>query len=313
MYVQKSVIGKLYLVYFLMYVIISCKEEAQQLPVEENPAAPANIKGTADITFDEYLPLKDKPIQLFYHIPANATVVTPILFVFHGLDRDAKYSRDAMIGNADKYGFIIIAPQFSDQYYPNANAYNLGNVFKDGENPSASTLNTENLWTFSAVEPIFTFMKDKIGSTANTYDVFGHSAGAQFVHRYLLFKPLAKINRLVTASSGWYTMFDKTIDFPYGTKMSPAENANYSNLFNKKVYVLVGDKDTDPNSADLRHNDIVDKQGLNRYERAQYFYIKSREEANARSSTFNWKYYSLNGVAHNFIGTSNAAAIFLYQ
>lgn len=301
--------------YVLSACITSCKDEdnTSVIAATETPANATKIKGTADLVFTDYTPLKNKPIPLYYHIPANATSLTPILLVFHGSDRNAKYSRDQMIAQADKLGFIIIAPEFSEALYPTADNYNLGGLFVDGDNPSSATLNPESTWTFSAIEPIFNFMKDKIGSVVPTFDVFGHSAGGQFVHRLLLFKPLAKINRLVTASSGWYTMFDNTIDFPYGTKRSPVEGANYNNLFNKKVFVLVGENDVDPNSFDLRHNEIVDKQGLNRLERAQYFYTKSREAATKNSGAFNWKYYPLKGAGHDFIATSNAAAIYLYQ
>jgi hypothetical protein len=293
----------------------SCKEDVPSIndSPTETPVEPAKMKGTADLLFTDYAPLKNNPIRLYYHIPFNATTLTPILLVFHGTDRNAQYSRDEMIANADKLGFIIIAPEFSDQYYPTADSYNLGNIFVDGDNPSPTTLNPESIWTFSAIEPIFNFMKARIGSSLNSYDVFGHSAGGQFVHRYLLYKPLAKINRLVAASSGWYTMFDNTINFPYGTKQSPVESSNYNNLFNKKVFIIVGELDTDPNSSELRHNEIVDKQGLNRFTRAQYFYTQSRTAAIQSNSAFNWKYYSLKGIGHDFVGTSTAAANYLYQ
>ncbi len=312
----KSLLAFLLTVCMLGLMFVSCKREENSISIDvakDTTTTPTKIKGSGDLTFTAYEPLKTKPIQLFYHIPNNATNQTPILFVFHGTDRNAKFSRDVMIANADKFGFIIIAPEFSEQHYPTADNYNLGNVFIDGDNPSVESLNAESLWTFSVVEPIFEFMKTKIGSTLNTYDVFGHSAGAQFVHRYMLFKPLAKVNRLAAAAAGWYTMFDKSIDFPYGTKKSPVEFANYNNLFNKKVYILIGEQDIDPNSDGLRHNEIVDKQGLNRLTRAQYFYTQSRATANQSAAAFNWKYYPLKGVAHDFSATSNAAAIYFYQ
>ncbi len=312
--------AKSFLAFTLISIMIislfaSCEKAENAVPTSSSDSSifSTKIKGTADITFNSYTPLQNKPIQLFYHIPANATNQTPILLVFHGTDRNARYSRDVMINNANQFGFIIIAPEFTDQHFPTADSYNLGNVFVDGDNPSSSSLNPESVWTFSVVDPIFEFMKEKIGSSMTTYDIFGHSAGAQFVHRFLLFKPLAKANRFVAAAAGWYTLFNKTIDFPYGTKKSPAELSSYQNLFNKKVFILVGDQDIDPNSDALRHNEIVDKQGLNRFERAQYFYIKSREEANNLSAAFNWKYYPLKGVDHNFEATSNAAALYLYQ
>lgn len=305
---------------FLLFLLVgtawlgSCKKEenSQTSDTIPTPANPTKIKGTSDVLFNAYVPLADKPIRIFYHIPASSTSLTPILFVFHGTDRDARYSRDAMIANADKLGFIVIAPEFSDQYYPGADSYNLGNVFVDGDNPTSTTLNLESNWTFSIIEPIFEFMKEKIGSSRVSFDVFGHSAGGQFVHRLLLFKPLAKVDRYATAASGWYTMFDNSITFPYGTKMTPMELVSYKNLFNKNVFVLIGDQDTNPNSSDLRHNDIVDKQGLNRLDRAIYFYTQSRAEANKIGSPFNWKFQPIKGVGHEFAATSSTAALLLY-
>ncbi len=293
----------------------SCNKKTELIPSQtvDTLSKPLNMKGSGSLTFTAYSPLANKPVQVFYHIPNTANNFTPVLMVFHGADRNATYSRDELISHSDKLGFIVIAPEFSDTYYPNADKYQMGNLFIDGDNPTANTLNDEKFWTFSIVDSIFTFMKNKMGSSAINYDVFGHSAGGQFAHRFLLFKPNAKINRVVAASSGWYTMFDNSISFPYGTRLSPAEFASYNNLFNKKVFVLVGDLDTDPNSFDLRHNEIVDKQGLNRLERAQYFYVKSREEAERRGSAFNWKYYTLKGVGHDYSKTSAAAAIYLYQ
>ena len=155
-------------------------------------------------------------------------------------------------------------------------------------------------------------MKKSLGSKVEKYDVFGHSAGAQFVHRYLIYKPQARVGKAVSASSGWYTMLDNAITFPYGLKASPAEAKNLSNLFAQKLFIIVGEKDTDENSFGLRHNDIVDKQGLHRFDRAQYFYTNSQAYALADSTLFNWQYLTLPNVGHDYIATSAAAALLLY-
>ena len=44
------------------------------------------------------------------------------------------------IDKANEYGVILIAPEFSDLDFPSGNAYNLGNIFIDGNNPSPETL-----------------------------------------------------------------------------------------------------------------------------------------------------------------------------
>ena len=69
----------------------------------------------------------------------------------------------------------MVAPEFSAELFP---GYNLGNVFRDGENPRRNGLNDEGEWTFSAIEPIFDEIKRRTGNTGERYYIFGHSAGA---------------------------------------------------------------------------------------------------------------------------------------
>ena len=52
------------------------------------------------------------------------------------------------------------------------------------------------------------------GNTSADYYLFGHSAGAQFVHRLLLMVPDGRYAALVAANAGWYTVPDKSIDYP---------------------------------------------------------------------------------------------------
>lgn len=297
----------------LIFVSACDKDESVKQTTAVKSSDSLLLYGTGDFIFTEYAPLNNKPIKVFFHIPANSNNSTPLLFVLHGTERDAAFSRSALITSANQLNFIVIAPEFTEQYFPGGDAYNLGNIFVDGDNPTAQTLNNESIWSLSAIEPIFDYFKNKTGSKVSTFDMFGHSAGGQFVHRYLLFKPNAKLNKLVMAAAGWYTMLDNTIDFPYGTKKSPAELYNYSNIFSKKVFVIIGGNDTNPNSDALRHNDIVDKQGLNRLERAQYFYTQSRNLASKTNAVFNWSYSVLPKVDHDFAATSVAGAALLYK
>jgi hypothetical protein len=50
------------------------------------------------------------------------------------------------------------------------------------------------------------------------YDMYGHSAGAQFVHRYLQFYDSPKVKKAVAANAGWYTFPNEAINYPYGIK-----------------------------------------------------------------------------------------------
>jgi hypothetical protein len=235
------------------------------------------------------------------------------VFLFHGDDRNAIEYRNALINKSEALNFIILAPEFSELYYPTGDKYNLGNVFVDGDNPSTSTLNPEEKWTFSIIEPLFDYFKNSLLLSSNTYHIIGHSAGGQFAHRFMMFKPNARFNTVVASASGWYTVPDLNVDFPYGLKKSSVENLSFSSLVAKKVYIQIGLEDNDPNSPGLRHNDQADAQGLNRLTRANYFFDYVKNKALQNNLNCKWKLTTVNGLDHNYIPAVNYAADLIFK
>ena len=97
-------------------------------------------------------------------------------------------------------------------------------------------LNQKNKWTFSLIEPVFDLIKNELNYKHNFYDVFGHSSGGPFVHRDSWVVPNSRANRAIAANSGWYTMPDSTISFPYGlsgtnSSLFDIQNALFSKNF----------------------------------------------------------------------------------
>ncbi|MEG0948942.1 MAG: hypothetical protein RR303_06855 [Bacteroidales bacterium] len=74
----------LFIILFCAFYIISSKTP---LFCETNPAN--HFTNTHEmVTYQQYPPLSDKPIHIFYYIPQDVDVTTaPILFVIPGLDR----------------------------------------------------------------------------------------------------------------------------------------------------------------------------------------------------------------------------------
>jgi pimeloyl-ACP methyl ester carboxylesterase len=279
----------------------------------EIPPTEGEYSGTGVFTYTDYPPLSDKPIRVFYHVPDSISPQSPVLFVFHGADRNAAAYRNAWIEYADQYGIMVFAPEFNTTHYPGGDMYNLGNVFVDGDNPSPATLNEESSWTFSLIEPLFQHIRLAMQSNRQTYDVYGHSAGGQFAHRLLMLKPDNSLGRVIASASGWYTVPDGAIDFPYGIGQSPIASFDLGELFAHDLIIMVGEEDNDPNSAGLRHNAQADQQGLHRVERAMHFYSRGQEIAARSGSNFRWRYLSLPRIGHAFQPTAAAAAELLYE
>src|SRR5215218_1257513 len=105
-------------------------------------------------------------------------------------------ARDAGAALARHRGFIILAPEFSERYYP-GDTYAFGNMAD-----SAGRLRPEPRWALSAIEHLFDAIREAEGLTRSTYDIIGHSAGGQFVHRLVVFVPGARFRSAVASSPG---------------------------------------------------------------------------------------------------------------
>lgn len=256
-------------------------------------------RGGGEIEYTAYEPLSDKPITLHYYIPTSGNVHNmPILFSLHGSKRDGQAAVDYWKELAEKYGFIVIAPQFSLEYYPKEYDYRYGGVVSGSVFLKPVP---EEKWTLSAIEPIFDFVCNQLENESSTYDIWGHSAGGQFVQRFLLCKPEARVHRAVSANAGTYAMItSKNCSYdhkwPFGIVGSPFDNDKYLlPYYERDFYVTVGGNDTKK-----CHNDVeaAAAQGSNRLSRAKFFYQQARNSALDRNVYFNWNLSVVDGCSH---------------
>ena len=272
---------------------------------------------TNSFIFSPPQPLERPPIEVFYHIPSGDISSMPILFSFHGASRNADDYRDFWINMANENEFMVFAPEFSSSNYPGlGDNYLMGNVFEDGDNPVAGELNSPNHWTFSVIEPLFEYIKLDISGTQESYNAWGHSGGAQFLHRFAMFVPQSNLGIGICSNAGWYTVPEDNINYPYGiglpfgsTNLNVFDflqnsfdglNINSQEFFQKNLLIHLGTNDNDPDSSGLRHNSVVDnQQGLNRYDRGHYFFETSQNEAQFLNSQFNWLQFDAEGISHN--------------
>lgn len=286
-------------------IIGSCDSYEETVP--DGPTDQIDL-GTGFYRYNYQTSSRTIPMDIYYHVPDANLSTMPILFVFHGAGRNAVEYRNAWIEEANDRGFIVITPKFSSSDFPGGDGYNLGNVFEDGDNPSLSTLNDEHDWAYSVIEPLFDDVKSQLGNTSETYNIFGFSAGGQFAHRFVMFKPNARVDKIVASASGWYTVPDDDIEFPYGIDNCPIENIPASNYFSKNMTIQIGTLDNNPNASALRRNPTVDVQGTNRYDRAYHMFNTSKNIAESLGETFNWQIVETPGNGHDNLGAVEQAA-----
>ena len=219
-------------------------------------------------------------LPVFFHAPAAITPATKIVFVMHGQGRNGDEYRDQWSELAARYGFLLLVPTFGNRDFPGFESYNYGNVIgPDGRRrPPAQ-------WAFTAIERLFDHVKATAGLTTPTYFIYGHSAGAQFVHRYLYFMPEARVATAVAANAGWWTMPDRGVDFPYGLRASAIDERMLRAMLARHLIVLLGTADTDPHADNLRRTPEALAQGPHRFARGNRFFESGKSAANC---TFNW-------------------------
>lgn len=252
---------------------------------------------------------KDKPLKVWYYSPTKNTDSLPIVMMFHGSKRNASAYLDDWINVAKLYNCIVVAPEFSSKDFPKVAKYNLGNVY----NAEKSTFNQSNEWTFSIIEPLFDFVKNNTNNVNKDYYMSGHSAGAQFVHRFLFFNTNNRVKRAMISNAGWYTMPDVKIEFPFGIKDSPVDSMHLKDAFGKKVFVVLGESDTDTESPDFNKGPEYDVQGYNRFERGKNYFSFCKKTSLKLNTPFNWTLATVPGVAHSNKEISKFAAALFFM
>ena len=307
-----------------LFIFICCSTDNNQeytntsvntTPVSQidntGPILTSNSTGVFRFTANGFF--SNRTINVYYHIPDGNITSMPILMSFHGGSRNADDYRDYWVNMANNSNFMVFAPEFESGDF-SSDEYNLGNIFDDGDNPSSGTYNPIEEWTFSMLDPLFEYVKSEIKGTQETYNGWGHSAGSQFLHRFVMFIPNSKLNIAVCSNAGWYTVPESEINFPYGLDQSQLDTNKLNLAFSKKLYVHLAEDDTNPNSSSLRHNEIVDdQQGLHRRARGRYFYATSEDTANQNQTEFNWiKTDEVPNVSHQGMLMAQDAVRYLY-
>lgn len=168
-------------------------------------------------------------------------------------------------------------------------------------------------WIFEDFDRIFELVRDELDLETERYDLFGHSAGGQILHRLALFHPGSRADRILAANSGWYTAPTFEQEFPYGLQESGMTEEQLEAAFGSHLVVFLGEEDNaNETRGSLRRTPEADRQGAHRLERGRYFFREARKTARALGVEFDWQLEIVPGVGHDHERMSEAAAEYLY-
>lgn len=245
-------------------------------------------------------------MKVFVTRPVNLAPDRPVVFVMHGVKRNAGEYRDQWHDLAIEHDFLLVVPEFSEKSFPGPEHYSQGNVFDERE-----VMRVESEWSYAAIEAIFDDVRSRFHMSADTYSMYGHSAGAQFVHRYIFHVPKARVSRIVVANAGWYMMPDFDVAYPYGLGHSAVDRSRLEPGLQLPVTILLGAEDTDTDQENLRRTPEAMAQGPHRLARGQAFFEAARATADQLGVPFNWTLHTVPGVGHDNRLMAPAAIPFL--
>ena len=252
-------------------------------------------EGSGSFVFHDRAAGAKESIRVFYFRPPGLGPELPIVLALHGSTRAGEEFRDWLAGSAQKLGFLLLVPEFDVHAFPNAHAYNYGNVKTA---PPESQVSPRSGWNFGIIDRLFDHAVETTGSSAKSFHLFGLSAGGQYVLRYLALNEAPSVERAVAANSGWYMLPDLNIDYPDGMEGIGLDESFLRRYLSRNVTILLGDADTDSSASDLPRNEVALAQGPHRLARGLWHFDHCRKVAEQLGASFGWRLEIVPGAVH---------------
>lgn len=219
--------------------------------------------------------------------PESVAPTTPLFVSVHGISRNAEEHARAFAPLADKLGVVVLAPLFDDRRYEDYQR--LGRA---GQGDRADL----------ALNRMIKAVREDLDLVDRRVFLYGHSGGAQFVHRFAMAHP-ERVAGLALSAAGWYTWPDPALVYPLGIG-DPSDLDNVA--FDPRRFlaipacVYVGEDDVSRDGAFNRSAKLDRLQGTTRLERAQRWAAAMAEAARAYGYDTAYTVHEIRGADHDF-------------
>jgi len=266
---------------------------AQRVPVAGIAKVPP-VLAAAGVSRFEVADWGGPPIPVWVLRPATAKADAPVMFVMHGVGRDADRYVAEWVDMATREGLIVVVPEFTKGGFPTNDNYSYGAMFAvDG------SLRPRSAWSYSSIDVIFDRLVAREKLTAKDYVLFGHSAGAQFVHRFVMLGFGQKMSRAISANSGSYTWPSGSNRWPFGVGNLPPGLWQPDRAFASPMLIMQGTADNDPNYPSLPRQPEAMAQGPHRLARGKAFYAAAQDAAKQAGVRFGWSCALVPDIGHD--------------
>lgn len=232
-------------------------------------------------------------VELFYTLPEEINNQTQVLFIVHGGARDSEKYLDIWKKFTEHKNIILVAPEFKRADYEDYEYLNISDDY--------GVLNKNlNEHLHNSLSIFFSFFKSKYNLEIDTYKLYGHSGGAQFVHRLLLFSDYDNVSSAVIAGARSYTFLNNE-NYPYGLKESNhLSDKKIKRYLSQRVTFLIGNQDIKKFESSKKNN-IQGKamQGNNRFEVGINYFNNLITVSERQKIPLRWKFQIAKGVAHD--------------
>lgn len=263
---------------------------ARELPRVQEPAPSAPLPaGSARVE----LALAGTTLEVFTYKPA-AWDGARMLFVFHGVLRNADEYRDHAVTLGDRFGMLVVAPRFDEARFPSLK-YQRGGILRDD-----GTAAPPAEWTYAFVPRIAAAIRDRERRPDLRHWLIGHSAGGQFCMRMAAFQDTGA-ERIVASNPGTALFPTRDQDFGYGFGKLPRELASDAMLrrYLEAPLTLYLAQDDDGPDEYLDVSAEGNRQGAGRLQRNRAAFAAARALARRKGWRCAWRIVEVPGVGHD--------------